>query len=302
MQMRRNGRNRKKILAWLMLVIMGVNCFDGSVPAGGVALAVRYEEADAGDEDSRDAGDEETVEMEEALEDASVQTTAQEDKDGTEEAGTEEQTLAGEETVYEAKTISSATTLTEDMEVGDLTVNSYLYLNGHKLTVHGNLYLNSYIDMQEGYLHVKGNLTESYNGRIAMDSPNDYIVIEGDYGYYQGGYNYTLTNGTVEIMGDIYKAGESSNVSSKLYDSSCKVVLSGAQEQTIDLQPNGFVKMSHIVIENTSEEGVFSQHALNCDILEDKENKLYFAASGSNGEVLSEDQTIEGDYSSGRRA
>ena len=36
MQMRRNGRNRKKILAWLMLVIMGVNCFDGSVPAGGV--------------------------------------------------------------------------------------------------------------------------------------------------------------------------------------------------------------------------------------------------------------------------
>ena len=108
--------------------------------------------------------------------------------------------------------------------------------------------------------------------------------------------NYTLTNGTVEIMGDIYKAEESSNVSSKLYDSSCKVVLSGAQEQTIDLQPNGFVKMSHIVIENTSEEGVFSQHALNCDILEDKENKLYFAASGSNGEVLSEDQTIEGDY------
>lgn len=170
MQMRRNGRNRKKILAWLMLVIMGVNCFDGSVPAGGVALAVRYEEADAGNEDSRDAGDEETVEMEEALEDASVQTTAQEDKDGTEEARTEEQTLAGEETVYEAKTISSATTLTEDMEVGDLTVNSYLYLNGHKLTVHGNLYLNSSIDMQEGYLHVKGNLTESYNGRIAMNS------------------------------------------------------------------------------------------------------------------------------------
>ena len=292
MQMRRNGRNRKKILAWLMLVIMGVNCFDGSVPAGGVALAVRYEEADAGDE--------ETVEMEEALEDASVQTTAQEDKDGTEEAGTEEQVLKAdavrEEAVYKAKTISSATTLTEDMEVGDLTVNSYLYLNGHKLTVHGNLYLNSSIDMQEGYLHVKGNLTESYNGRIAMNSPNDYIVIEGDYGYYQGGYNYTLTNGTVEIMGDVYKAGESSNVSSKLYDSSCKVVLSGAQEQTIDLQPNGFVKMSHIVIENTSEEGVFSQHALNCDILEDKENKLYFAASGSNGEVLSEDQTIEGDY------
>lgn len=52
MQMRRNGRNRKKILAWLMLVIMGVNCFDGSVPAGGVALAVRYEEADAGDEET----------------------------------------------------------------------------------------------------------------------------------------------------------------------------------------------------------------------------------------------------------
>lgn len=54
--------------------------------------------------------------------------------------------------------------------------------------------------------------------------------------------------------------------------------------------------MSHIVIENTSEEGVFSTHALNCDILEDEENKLHFAASGSNGEVLSEDQTIEGDY------
>jgi hypothetical protein len=129
MQMRRDGRNRKKIMAWLMLVIMGVNCFGGSVPAGGMALAVRYEETDAGDKDSRDADDEETAEMEEALGDASVQTAAQMDKDVSEETGTEEQVLeaetAGEETVYEAKVIASSTTLTEDMEVGDLTVNNY---------------------------------------------------------------------------------------------------------------------------------------------------------------------------------
>ena len=171
----------------------------------------------------------------------------------------------------------------------------FINLNGHKLTVHGNLYLNSRIEMQEGYLHVKGNLTETHNGRITMTSPNDYIVIEGDYGYYNGGYGYTATNGTIEIMGDIYKADESGS-DQKIYDSSCRVILSGSQKQTIDLQPDGFVKMSHIVIENTSEEGVFSTHALNCDILEDEENKLHFAASGSNGEVLSEDQTIEGDY------
>ena len=299
MQMRRDGRNRKKIMAWLMLVIMGVNCFGGSVPAGGMALAVRYEETGAGDKDSWDADDEETAEMEEALGDASVQTAAQTDKDVSEETGTEEQVLeaetAGEETVYEAKVIASSTTLTEDVEVGDLTVNNYFNLNGHKVTVHGNLQLNGIIDMQEGYLHVKGNLTETYNGRITMTSPNDYIVIEGDYGYYNGGYGYTATNGTIEIMGDIYKADESGS-SQKIYDSSCRVVLSGSQKQTIDLQPDGFIKMSHIVIENTSEEGVFSTHALNCDILEDEENKLHFAASGSNGEVLSEDQTIEGDY------
>ncbi len=296
--MRRDGRNIKKSLAWLMLVIMGINCFGGSVPPGERVSAAQYEVAGAGNR--QDADNEEMEEAEDALEEASEQSAAQGTDTVTEKAGTGEQVfeteIAGEETVYEAKVISSSTTLTEDIEVGDFTVNNYFNLNGHKLTVHGNLYLNSQIDMQEGYLHIKGNLTESHNGRIAMASSNDYIVIEGDYGYYNGGHGYTATNGTIEILGDIYKAGENKVLTKKLFDSSCKVILSCSQKQTIDLQSDGLVKMSHIVIENTSEEGVLSVHALNCDILEDEENKLYFAASGSNGEVLSEDQTIEGDY------
>ena len=297
--MRRDGRNIKRSLAWLMLVIMGVNCFGGAVPAGERVLATQYEETGAEERDSQDAGNEETEEMEEAPGEASEQTVTQENSGAAEETVVKEEVpvaeTATEETVYEAKVISSSTTLTEDLEVGDLTVNNYFNLNGYKLTVHGNLKLNGTIDMQEGYLHIKENLIENYNGRIRMDSPNDYIMIEGDYGYYNGGYGYTATNGTVEIMGHIYKA-DGNGGSQRVYDSSCRVVLSGSQEQTIDLQPSGCVKMNHIVIKNTSEEGVFSKHVFNCGILEDKENKLYFAVPGSTGEVLLEDQTIEGDY------
>lgn len=328
--MKKSGRMIGKSIAWLLLVVMGVNCFGSSVPAGEVVFASQQEESLAEENSSQTAADEARTEKEgevdskqaaskqqaenseadekdmdgedmkqPSTDDTSKQDAEEQEKNSAlekEEEESLESKLAGEETTYEAKTISSVTTLNEDMEVGDLTVNNTLYLNGHKLTVHGNLYLNDDLYMQEGYLHIKGSMTEGYYSRIRMDSHNDYILIEGDYGYYNGGHSYTLTNGTVQILGDIYQASGNGSGSMMTYDSSCKVLLSGAQAQTIDLAPGCLVKMDHIVIENTSEEGVFSKHALNCDSIEDEENKLYYAASGSNGEVLLEDQTIEGDY------
>lgn len=319
--MMRKGKAAKRALAWIMLVVMGVNCFGDVVPASlsGVHAAdyeraseeaeevIRKAEQEAGIEqaDEEDKGEEQETEQ------TTGQTAEQTDEQTVEQSV--EQTVEKEENVYEAQengaeeeeaasyedlTISSETKMTQDMEVGNLTVNSKLHLNGHCLIVHGNITLNSYLYMEEGYVRVDGSFQELYNANIYMTSPNDCIDVSGDYIYNSSYYvGRTLKQGTVKIGGNISgKDGNDYCRDSVLFDSSCKVILDGSGVQKIDIRTDSNFCIKNLSIENTSEEGILSDHILNCDSIRDEQAKLHYKAEGEFGETLTEDKVIEGDY------
>ena len=292
---------RKRITAWMLLVVMGINCFGQQLPAGTVH-ATDYEKASEEAEETiraaeRAAGigveEEETGDSEEDTEKVFVpeeEVPAAVSEEGIEE-GTEE------DAIYEPMTISKETTLTEDMEVGDLQVSAGLHLNGHKLVVHGNVYLNSFLYMEEGYLATQGDFQDQPRGLIAMSSPNDYILIEGDY-IYSESYYYGLSRekGTFEVHGNIRWASNNYCRTNVVFGTDCKVVLGGSNGQQIDIRSDSLLVIRHLVIANTSEEGVFSKHILAADVIEDEEGKLHYPVEGEFGAVLTEDMEIAGDY------
>ncbi len=300
--MRRREKRLQKIIAWILLVVMGVQCFGSRIPSSvSTVYATDYERASEEAEAEiraaeKAAGigqpeeDEEPV-QEEILE--KIQEPLLNDESDDTIGKDEESAIS-----YEDKTISSQITLTEDLEVGNLTVNGELHLNGHRILVHGDITLNSTLYMEEGYLQVEGSLVVNYYGVTSMTSLNDYIEVAGDYVYNSSyHYNRVISSGTMAIGGNIYGSNGTDYCSTSfIFDKACKVIMNGDSAQTIDVRTDSGLQIRNLIIENTSEEGVISNYILNCDNITDKERKLYYKAEGEFGETLTEDKTVEGNY------
>ncbi|MCM1499074.1 MAG: PKD domain-containing protein [Clostridium sp.] len=301
------GRKRRvrRAIAWVLLFVMGIQCFGSAVPASTVR-ATDYEKASEEAEEQIRAAEEaagigvpETEESGMAEEELSGGDNAEPLNE--EPLNEEPDNAAGmddEPVLYEDRTISSQTTLTEDIEVGNLLVNSALHLNGHRLVVHGDMTLNAGLFVEEGYLHVEGSFIGQYRSSITMNTPNDYIEVDGDYVYNENyDDNRTVKAGTLAVGGNIYgNNGVNYCRKSVVFDSACKVILNGDRPQTVDIRTDSLFQIRSLTIENTSEEGVFSNCMLNCDSITDEGHKLHYPAEGEFGELLTEDKTVEGDY------
>lgn len=284
----------RKRTAWFLLLIMGINSFGGSIPAVRAADYGRTgEEAESQIQETERAADipvPDDGEIDQA-------DPAKEEQMAEGSASKPEVFTENSETVYEDMWISSDTALSEDIEVGSLTIRSPLHLKGHKVVVHGDVNLGSAIYMEEGYLVVKGSLQENFRAQIITNSPNDSIWIEKDY-IFNPSYEYkrTMNYGTIEVKGDIRGADNGICNTQVVFNDDCRIILSGSQMQTIDVQTNSGWNMKHLIIQNTSEEGVLSKHILRADQIEDPEQKLHYVIDGERGGVLTEDTVIQGDY------
>lgn len=137
-------------------------------------------------------------------------------------------------------TVSSNYTLTEDLKVANLYINSgTLDLNGYTLTVDGDVWLASgTLSINKGKLYVGGNLNLKYSNRnygygyLSMQNDEDYVLVNGNMlvSSYYG--DSKLTAGTLEIKGDFTQ--KTSSYANNFYCSgSHKVVLSGEGLQIV---------------------------------------------------------------------
>ena len=202
-------------------------------------------------------------------------------------------------------TISGKAALSGDLNLtGDLTVDSELTVND-SLSVSGNIYQNNkittYGDLEvsggifsEGTLnniHCNGTNT-SVGGDVEnivfnMSSIDDYVSIGGNYSSLYSYRDTPMTNGTLEVKGDI-------NCASFKADGEHRLLLSGETYQTVE----GANKMTLGILElnNHSEEGVLFDHLV-------KKNKLvrngcrlrYGDLEGEFGWRLEGDEVYEGD-------
>lgn len=286
---RANGKYIKRSIAWFLLIVMGINCF-GSHLQPGVAKVHATQSEEVANEEPRA---EESVTEELAAEE-DTDTMEEEAMESVTEDSAEEPT---EEIIYEDMTVNSVTTLSKNMEVGNLTINQDLHLNGYNLTVYGDVYVNGTLYIESGTLVVTGDYKETNNARICMKSHNDNIEIHGDY-VYANGYvqSQQREKGVFEIKGDVLGADGSYCDSACVFGSNVKVILSGDEAQTIDISTDSKMQIAHLVIQNTSEEGVLSKHMLMTEQITDENNKLHFMCEGNKGFVLTEDMEVEGDF------
>ncbi|HCJ08698.1 MAG TPA: hypothetical protein DHV96_10180, partial [Lachnospiraceae bacterium] len=283
-------RNLRRILAWILLVAMGVNNFAGSLSS---VQATEYEQEELSEEETDTPDTEElSQEQEIAVEDAS----SEEEGVTTEETVSEEEETV-DEISYEDVEWRQDITLKEDMEVGNLTLRATLRLNGHKLIVHGDLVLNGSLYVDEGYLIVEGNLQDQRYGNWYMNSPNDMVVIKGDY-YYVSSYwdSRNVNNGTIELHGDLVPSDSNRCSTSIRYGSDCRIIFAGNEKQIIDIAADSRWTIAHMIIANHSTDGVVSKHMLMVDTIEDENHQLHYPVDGTVGTTLDQDVEIDGSY------
>lgn len=260
-----------KLIAWILLVAIGINCFgQGMNPGIAKVLATNNNL-------------EEDVLIEENM--------------SNDEIVESETTIQQEPIEYSDMNISSVLTLTEDLEVNNLTIKNTLHLNGYQLIVHGDLVLDSYLFIEEGSLIVKGDFTEKAYAYVEMKSQNDYVQIDGDY-ICPSNYNneQDREKGTWKISGNVSCGKGNSKSKLNCFGKDIQVVLCGSVMQTIDVDLDSPLVIKNLVIENTSVEGVLSQHMLLSDVIIDPDDKLSYMCGQNNGITLEEDIVIEGDY------
>ncbi len=299
----------KRCIAWLMLVSMSINSlgnqamvvhateFDSesheeSIEETEDEMKVSEKTADVSESDDNDSVDDENIDKKsdevdsegiEKLEDIEGDSAYDSKISGVEDSQT-----------YEDMTISNSTTLSEDIEVDNLIIKSALKVNGHKVIVHGDLTLNNYLYVEEGYIVVKGNMNQNGYGCIYTTGANDHILVDGNYSFVNNGQ--TISNGILEIQGDII--GDKSNTKDNKikFDKNSKVILSGSNMQTVDMATDSGLDINNLIITNSSDEGVVSHHMINALNIDDKDNKLHYPSNGVNGETLTEDTVINGDF------
>ena len=169
---------------------------------------------------------------------------------------------------------------------GDLIINNYMYLYG-EMTVNGDVIFNNYGslylygDETESNLEVKGNI------RAADDCTYCYLY---------------FSRGNLKLCGnlDVQCCEVSTGAYNTGYYDTNRFILCGTEKQTVEVASGS--SFGQIVIENTSEEGVYSHDKFNALSVKDDNNKLHYGTYAGNedtegrfGWTLQQDETIDKD-------
>jgi hypothetical protein len=167
---------------------------------------------------------------------------------------------------YTDLSVTSNYSLSTDMVVADLTINSgssgIFDLNGYALTVMGNANINSgMLNINRGSLYIDGNANFGYTSNnsyvyLNMTNANDYMLVKGDFyfrSYYsQSGY---ITAGTLEVKGDFTQRSSSYNAG--FYASGTHTtILTGEGLQKINFDSTS-ARFNTLEVRNFSVDGVF---------------------------------------------
>ena len=162
-------------------------------------------------------------------------------------------------------------TLTEDLEVANLSVNhARLRLNGHRLVVNGTTTLNNagvVVDSGEWIAMKEVSVVNSY---ISMDDINSHVVIHGTLIWQSNVQNY-LKKGILELKSNFIQQENCIFVSQDEHT----ILLSGTEKQEIAVQ-KGATNLNRIQISNTDEEGVVFHHTVLVDEWENEGSKVSF--------------------------
>lgn len=212
------------------------------------------------------------------------------------------------------------TTFANNCFSGGLTVSS-LSLTDRELTIGGDLQITSSVSLQSSKVVVQGNVSVSSGGGICLYD-NGKMYIRGDlniadtssysYGYYcyndtgyllvegnmtvsrYGKYYHGPTAGTLELKGDFTQINYS-GYNGFFCSGTHTTILSGDKKQTI-LFNNPACMFNNVVIQNTSEEGIYAPNDLNANKITFNGCRVDCGQEGETGFTLTEDTEIEGDY------
>jgi fibronectin type 3 domain-containing protein len=178
---------------------------------------------------------------------------------------------------------------------GDVYTNNYSIFNLDKdITIYGDLYINAsgYQNSQNDHrLTVLGDVY----GPLCMSDDGDYVLINGNYFFSQ---NSSLTNGVLEVKGDILPNNDEQSAVITA-SGSHKLILSGDKAQTLKLE-NANTKLNTVELRNFSNDGViFTDNVIINNLIVNNCKITMPETSGTNiiesSITLVNDRTIEGD-------
>ena len=199
-------------------------------------------------------------------------------------------------------TIASYNSLSCNLHIkGTLSVISgRLDLLGKECQVDGDVNIKAaYIYLDKGKLTCDSNLNLEYdsssNSYIAMKFEEDYILVKGNVSVSSRSISQMeMQKGTFEFKGD-FTQRKTEYAANFIAGGSCKVVLSGNRLQTVSFETNESY-FTYVDLQNTSNEGVYSENGIHCKHIELNGNIYRTGKSGNHGSILSEDKEYDGDF------
>ncbi len=150
----------------------------------------------------------------------------------------------------------------------------------------GDLTIKGTLDIGHASLVVDGNLTIFESGKLIMDEADAYVLVKGDYADKNTYPKNTFNNGVLEVKGN-YTEQENG-----VYGNNHTLILSGDKLQTV-LATSSY---GTIELQNYSEEGVYSEYALDAKQMITNGCKLTIGMiDGVYGKTLRDDYTVAGD-------
>ena len=177
---------------------------------------------------------------------------------------------------------------------GNVTQNAYLYCNSGTLHCKGEYSVNDPLNVGSGKVIAEGNMSVSdwWHSRIILNNADGEINVGRNFSF-SCYYNSDLSAGKLRIHGDC-------NILSSTFKSGSDldIILDGDEKQTLNVSDSN-AKLSHMTIENTSEEGIEITTVFNYDSISNNSNaKIFFKDGGTvaTGEPQREKtKTIDGD-------
>lgn len=201
----------------------------------------------------------------------------------------------------EDRTISSVVSLTEDLEVGNLTITSgKLDLNGHNLIVQGSInHTGGILYANGGRITCYGDYKMSGDASYSMTSQDDYLCIYGDFRFLGEKVRATINAGIMEIKGDFYQDTQKDSVKStsgRFYTfGTSTVIFSGTTKQTVHINSQ-YSYFQKVVLKNKSEEGIYVDTIFPVIHLERNSTKVTCGVDGEVGYTLQGDVEYDGDF------
>ena len=179
-------------------------------------------------------------------------------------SGVNGKTFAGNVVINETVTINAATTIQ-----GDLLLRQNILLANRKLSVGGNLYNEAE--------NSAGFVIEMTGSSAVMEIQGNIVPVRG----------LTVLGGSISLYGDFTGGGY-------FYHNTGSFRFVGSKKQSVDVNTgSGFAS---VYINNTSDEGVWCERALNYVNLYGSKNKLFYKGyTGSFGYTLNRDEVIGSD-------